>query len=314
MEFSIVEKSGVPEELLNEFYEEGKNKGNFGTTEYRANSEQYDTLALVADNKVVGTADTLYPDQEASMAGCYILPEYRGRLEMHGKSAFEHLAKARIEETDRPLRTLATTNHGATQHVYSKFDFTPYEFELPSDEWQAPHVKIAQPHEKRRFDRQIFAPDSISDFVNHVASSFDQRTEMVEGDYTGVEVNYMPNVFDDDYEFFKVREGNQPLSDAIGDIMDKKQDAVNATVRVDPEHPSSYEFIDELLNEGFRPLGYAPVIEDSELSQTSNLHFGYSNEPMRSELIPETQSFMEVAGWELEPLEEKDNSTEFRVL
>lgn len=314
MSFSLVEKQGVPEELMAEFYEEGGNQDNFGTTEYRAESSQYDTIALVVDQKVVGTADLLYPDEEASLGGCYILPDYRGELEMDGKSAFEHMAGVRLNSTDRPARTSATTDHGATQHVYSKFNFSPYEFELPRNPHERPHITIAEPHEKRRFDREVYAPEEIRGFVDHVASNFDQEAELNEGEYTGVEVKYMEDVYDEGYEFFKVSEGNQELQPAINEIMDKKQDSANVDVRIDSEIPSSYDVVNELLEEDFRPSGYEPFIEGSEMSQTSRIHMSYSNEvPMRAELIPEVEAFLEAGGWGLQRIEQGGKAPEFKI-
>lgn len=313
MEFSLVEKQSVSEELMDEFYEGGSETGDFGTTEYRAESDQYDTLALVVDEKVVGTADLLYPDEEASLGGCYILPDYREKLDIDEKSAFEHMAAARLNMTDRPARTSATTDHGATQHVYSKFDFSPYEFELPRQPTEKPHITIAEPHEKRRFDRELFVPESIRGFISKVTSGFDQEAEFNEGRYSGVEVNYMDNVFAEGYEFFKVSEGEQSLGSAIDDVASKKQSSNNVTVRIDSEIPSSYDFINELLEEDFRPTGYNPVIEDSQMSQGSRIHMSYSSEPMCAELIPETEAFLESGGWNLEKLDQKDKSSKFRI-
>lgn len=313
MDFSLVEKQGVPDKLMDEFYEKGGNQDNFGTTEYRAESDQYDTLALVVDQEVVGTADLLYPDEEASLGGCYVLPDYRGELRIDGKSAFEHMAGARLNMTGRPARTSATTDHGATQHVYKKFDFSPYEFELPRQQHERPHITIAEPHEKRRFDRDLYVPEELTEFIDHVASGFDQEAELNEGGYTGVEVNYMEDVFAEGYEFFKVSDGDQGLESAIKDIADKKQGSTNVTVRVDSENPSSHDVIEELLEEDFRPSAYKPLIEDSQMAQTSNICMSYSNEPMHAELIPETKEFLEAGGWGVQMIESGDRSSEFKI-
>jgi hypothetical protein len=314
MDFSLVEKQGVPDELMAEFYEKGGVLDNFGTTKYRAESDQYDTLALVVDQEVVGTADLLYPDEEASLGGCYILPDYREKLNVEGKSAFEHMAGVRLNMTDRPAKTSATTDHGATQHVYNKFDFSPYEFELPRQPHERSHITMAEPHEKRRFDREIYAPEAIREFVDHVASNFGQEVELDEGDYTGVEVNYMEDVFAEGYEFFKVSEGDQRLKSAISDIAHKKQGSTNVTVRIDSEVPSSYEVINELLEEDFRPSGYNPFIEGSQMSQTSRIHMSYSNELMHADLIPETKEFLKDGGWGVQMIEQRDgSSSEFKI-
>lgn len=314
MEFSLVERQGVPDELMADFYEKGGKQNNFGTTEYRAESDQYDTMALVVDQKVVGTADLLYPDEEASMGGCYILPDYRGKLEINGKSAFEHMAGSRLNSTDRPARTSATTDHGATQHVYSKFDFSPYEFELPRNPQERPHIAMAEPHEKRRFDRELYAPEAIKDFIDHVTSRFDQEAELNEGEYDGVEINYMENVFDEGYEFFKVCEGDQRLQTAISEVMDRKPGSANITIQIDSEISSSYDIINELLEEDFRPSGYEPVIQGSQMSQSSSVHMSYSSEPMHAELIPETEAFLEAGGWGVQMIGQRDgSSSEFKI-
>jgi len=242
-----------------------------------------------------------------------MLPVYRGELEIDGKSAFEHMAGARLNMTDRPARTSATTDHGATQHVYSKFDFSPYEFELPRQSNERFHITMAEPHEKRRFDRELYAPETIREFIDQVASGFDQDVEPNEGEYNGVELNYIEDVFAEGYEFFKVTEGDQRLESVIDGIADKKRDSINVTVRLDSEILSSYEVINELLGENFRPSGYKPFIENSQMSQTSRIHMSYSNEPMRAELIPETEKFLEAGGWNLERLEQGDKSSEFRI-
>lgn len=314
MKFSLVEKQGIPNDVMADFYERGKNKDDFGTTQYRADSNQYDTLAIVAGQEVAGTADLLYPDGESSLAGCYILPDYREKLEMNGKSAFEHAAAARLDRTDRPARTSATTEHGKTQHIYSKFDFLPYEFELPRSPWGSSHINIAEPHGKRRFDRELYAPENVRDFVNSVAERFDQKPEFREGEYDGAEVNYMENVFDEGYEFFRIKEGNQELESVVGKINEKKKEAVNVAVETDPEIPSTDQVIAELSSEEFLPTAYKPAIEGSQMSQSSRFCIGYSSEPIRAELIPENRKFLEDAGWELELLKEGNKSSEFEII
>lgn len=313
MGFSLVKKGGVSDELMESFYHRAKQAGDFGTTRGRAESSKYDTIALVTKSEVVGTADLISTGAETILRGCYILPDYRGDLEAYGKSAFEHMAGVRLNRTDKPARTSATTDHGATQHFYNKFDFSPYEFEPSRSSQKRPHVIMAEPHEKRRFDRELYAPEAVRDFIDHVASDFDQEAQLNEGEFNGVELNYMENVFAEGHEFFKVAEGDQRLRPAINEIADKKQDSANTTVRIDSEIPSSYDLVNELLEQDFRPSGYKPAIEGSQASQTSSIIMSYSNEPMNADLIPEVEEFLEAGGWGLHMIELGDRSSEFKI-
>lgn len=313
MDFSLVEWQGIPEKLMNRFYECGNKAGDFGTTKSRAESSKYNTIALIVDQEVVGSADLLSHSQEVELHGCYILPEYRGKLQKNGKSAFEHMAVARLERTELPARTLATTAHGKTQHVYDNLGFSPYKFELPDSEDANAYVLMADQHENRRFYQEVYAPESVRDFVDYVSEVFGQEADLREGRYRGAEVDFVQDASTDSYSLFRVEKGDQNLENAVNQVLESKEDSMNVEVDVDTGDPFAYRFIDELVEEGFSPTAFKPVVKGVQGSQNPEVHLGCCSKSMDVELVPETREFLEVAGWDLELINRRELSNEFRV-
>lgn len=313
MEFSLVEKEGVPDELMKDFYNQGGEAGNFGTTERKAESSEYDTLVLVTDQEVVGSADLLVYDNEAKLHGCYILPEYREKLEKNGKSAFENMAAARLGKTDLPTKISATIEHGKTQHVYDKLGFSPYKFKLPKSEYDSGHIMMADRHEDRRFDYEIYVPDSVRDFVNHISEAFGQETGFREGEYRGIDVSFIEDMSEENYSSFKVEDGSESLKAAVNQILEAKEEDVNVRVDVDASDSSAYRFVSELMDEDFTPTAFEPVIETSRIFESPIIQLAYSGEPIEAEIVPETAEFLKAAGWDLKVVNRDEKSEKVKI-
>lgn len=308
-----MEREGVPEELMNRFYSLGEEAGDFGTTRARAESDKYDTIALVVDQEVAGSADVINCDGEVEMQGCYILPEYRGKLKRNGRSAFEHMAAARLNRTDLPVRTSATTAHGKTQHVYNKLGFSPYELKLPDSENDKTHVMMADKHKYRRFDRELYMPDSIEGFLEYVSTGFDQEIKLREGSYDGIEISSSGVELEQNHSLFEAGSGDQSLDTVVNQILGAKQGSANLRVDVQAEDPSAYELTSELLENEFIPSAFKPIVKGGQKRQSVVVQLAYSSEPIEAELIPETRDFLGEAGWNIETINRKEKSEEVRL-
>lgn len=313
MDFTLVERQGIPERLMDWFYKRGIEAGDFGTTQSRSESNSYDTIALIVDKEVVGSADLLCRNQESELHGCYILPEYRGELEKNGKSAFEHMAGARLERTELPAKTLATTAHGKTQHMYDKLGFSPYKFELPESTDNRAHIVMADQHENRRFDQKAYVSESIRDFVNYVSEAFDQETDLRKGRYKGASVEFVEDTSAENYSLFRVEKGNQSLEKAVNQVLECREDSGDIRVDIDVGDPFAYRFIDGLVEGDFTPTAFKPVVKDCQSSQDPEVQLAYFDEPLEAELVPEAREFLKAAGWNLEIIDREELSNKVRI-
>jgi hypothetical protein len=310
MEFRLVERDGVPKEVMREFYDHGREASDFGEIKSRAESNHYETIVLAINQNVVGSSNIICYDGEAYLEGCYILPEYREELRENGKSAFEHMARARYEKVDLPAKTSATTEHGKTQHIYDKLDFSPYKFKLPKAENNSAYIIMADNHELRSFNHEMYVPDSIKDFVKYVSEGFNEEPDCKEGDYSGAAVESKSS----ESCRFKLYEGDQSLENALNQVLRAKKDNRSVKIDLDVGNSSAYAFISELLSEDFNPTAVEPVVEGSKKSQSPVLQLAYHDDSIEAELIPETREFLKKAGWTIETKEAKENSEDVEII
>jgi hypothetical protein len=312
MSFSIVEKSEVPSDLMDEFYEEGGDRNDFGTTRYRAESDKYDTYVILKHNSgeksVVGTSDLLEPNEESKMGGCYILPDSRG-LSKEGKSAFEHAAERKVRESSYPVSVSATASHGASQHVYEeKFGFKPLEVELPRSDQDPLHVKMIDEDSRRNFSSNLYAPEEFENLVNYLNQEFDADLSLDSSDQEAVSIDNMENVNESGYGFIKLGEGESTQEDLVNTLHEVMEGSVNATVEVDASNPSSYTTLETLLEEDFKPLGYRPENQGSQYSPEPKILMGYTEEPIEAELTEKSTEFLEKMDWDVEVTGNRENS------
>ncbi|EGQ43035.1 MAG: hypothetical protein J07AB43_10240 [Candidatus Nanosalina sp. J07AB43] len=303
MSFEIQSDQEVDSIRVEAFLDQCEGYDDFGTTRYRVNEDAYDTLFVVKDGKVVGEADKLTHEDSVTLAGCYIDPGYRGELRKNGKSAFELLAEERTDNY-KSAKTDATTDHGKTQHVYDKLDFSPYSLNPSQHPTNDSTITMISGHDELG---EVYVPEAARDFTDRLAKENNFGIEYAEGFYSGADVVDVgsPSSSSAKYSIGKVEPGDQELIEALEAIDGVIRDESRFDeTRLNMNNPSTQEVGQVLMQQGFNVSGLSPGVGDRD----PYLHLADLNFEPEMELTPEVNRFLDSTGLNNKLLQEGKKS------